>query len=233
MRHLSLDPCGGESRTELRRSSYCGITLAGSLPKISSNGRNPLKVIGALATALILTIGCSGYAQTEQRRTKSNRIGKSSWQVFSPAGMGFRIEVPSKPHRIDDLYGDADPNGYSSIDVYGVSQSSPLRREYQIIVLVPSEGMLKEDSRGNKLGGLQFTIGGDDAEPTSQSSIRVNGLKGREFIYDFPNAEALGHRKGQIIDAGKKIFILIYATDASSDLNSSATGRFFMSFKTK
>ena len=94
--------------------------------------------------------------------------------------MGFKIEVPSKPHRIDDLYGDTDPNGYSAIYSYAGSQSSPHRREYQIIVLIPSEGMLKENPRGNELGGLQFTIGGDDAEPTSQSSIRVNGLKGRD-----------------------------------------------------
>ena len=177
----------------------------------------------------MLAIVCSGYAQTKRASTHSSRTGKSSWRVFAPRRMGFRIEFPAKPHRIDDLYGDTE--GYKSVDVYGVSQLVPIRKEYQVIVLVPSEEMSKGNPDENKLWGLKFTIGGDDAVPTRQSDIRVNGLKGKEFIYDFPDADALGHRKGRIIDARRRIFVLIYATNTASDLNSSAAARFFDSFK--
>ena len=182
-----------------------------------------MKVVSLYITALLLTVSSLGYAQTKQRPV--------NWQVFSPPDKGFKIEVPAKPRRIDDLYGDTDSNGYKSIDVYGVSQSSPTRREYQIIVLVPSEGMRKEHPKGNELGGLEFTIGGDNAEPKSESDIKVGNFKGKELIYALTDAEALGHRKGRIIDAGTKVFVLIYATNAASDLSSSAAARFFNSFK--
>jgi hypothetical protein len=179
--------------------------------------------------ALMLAIVCSGYAQNQRASTHSSRTGKSSWRVFAPRRMGFRIEFPAKPHRIDGLY--ADTEGYKSIDVYGVSQLAPVRREYQVIVMVPSEGMRKGDPDWNKLGRLKFTIGGDDnAKPTRQSDISVHGLKGKEFTYDFPANDELGHRKGQIIDARTRIFVLIYATNTASDLNSSAAARFFNSF---
>lgn len=178
----------------------------------------------------MLAIACSGYAQNKRASTHPGRTGKSSWRVFAPRRMGFRIEFPAKPHRIDGLY--ADTEGYKSVDVYGVSQLAPVRREYQVIVLVPSEGMRKGDPDWNKLGRLKFTIGGDDnAKPTRQSDISVHGLKGKEFTYDFPANDALGHRLGQIIDARTRIFVLIYATNTASDLNSSAAARFFSSFK--
>jgi hypothetical protein len=185
----------------------------------------------AKITALVVIISCWGQAQIKRNSKTPARANLSSWRVFAPLGMRFRIEVPSKPNRIDNLYGDKDPNGYKSIDVYGVSQTAPVVREYQIIVLVPSDGMRKENRAGNQLGGLEFTIGGDNAEPTSELSVTVNGFKGKEFIYDLRD-EPLGHRKGRIIDARTRIYVLIYATGDASDLNSSSAARFFGSFKT-
>src|ERR1044072_5074965 len=172
--------------------------------------------------ALLLTVSSFGYAQTKRR--------PAHWQGFSPIGKDFKIDVPTKPRRIYDLDGDTDPNGYKSIDVYGVSQLSPIRREYQIIVLVPSEGVGKEHPEGNELGGLEFTIGGDNAEPKSQTDIKVGNFKGKELIYAL-EGEEFGHGRGRIIDAGKTIFILIYATNTASDLSSSAAARFFSSFQ--
>lgn len=90
--------------------------------------------------------------------------------------------------------------------------------------------MRKRHPNGNELGGLEFTIGGDNAEPTSQADIKVDGFKGKEFIYAL-TGETFGHRKGRIIDVERKIFVLIYATNTASDLNSSAAARFFNSFK--
>lgn len=183
-----------------------------------------LRLVSAFSVGFILAT-CA-WAQTQGVKTS-----KSSWQVFAPAGLGFRIEVPSKPARIENEYGDIDPKGYKSIYVYGPRETSHRTTTFEIIVLVPSEAMNKENGGANKLGGLEFTIGGDDAEPTSQSRINVNGLQGKEFIYHFPEAETLGHRKGRIIDAKTKIFVLIYATSTVSGLKSSAAARFFNSFK--
>jgi len=187
-----------------------------------------MKTYCALAIALLIT----GSAPAQTKRVAPTRRGhRVAWQSFAPAGMGFRIEVPSKPQRIRDLYGDTDPKGYKSIDVFGSRESAHVSSAYQIIVLVPSEAMRQETNGRNELGGLEFTIGGDDAEPASETTINVNGLKGKEFIYHFPDAKILGHRKGQIIGAGTRVFVLIYATTAASGLNSSAAARFFNSFK--
>ena len=164
-------------------------------------------------------------------QTQGEKSAESSWQVFAPARLGFRIDVPSKPRRLENEYGDTDPKGYKSIDVFGPRERANLTSTYQIIVLVPSEAMLTDAGGANKLGGLEFTIGGDDAEPASTSSINVNGLEGKEFIYHFPDAAKLGHRKGRIIDAKTKVFVLIYATNTASGLNSSAAARFFNSFR--
>jgi hypothetical protein len=174
----------------------------------------------------MLTLAACACAQTLGAKTS-----KSSWQVFAPTGLGFRIEVPSKPNRIKNEYGDIDQRGYKAIYVYGPRETSHRSSAFEIIVLVPSEAMSKESGGVNKLGGLEFTIGGDDAEPASQSTINVNGFQAKEFIYHFPQAKKLGHRKGRVIDAKTRIFILIYATNTASGLKSSAAVRFFNSFK--
>lgn len=183
-----------------------------------------MKLVSAL-TVVLAVATCSGA------QTQGAKISRSSWQVFAPPGLGFRIEVPSKPARIKNEYSDIDSKGYKSIYVYGPRESSRKTSAFEIIVLVPSDAMRKENSGVNKLGGLEFTIGGDDAEPTSQSPIKVDGLQGKEFIYHFPEAEKLGHRKGRVIDAKTRIFVLIYATNTASSLQSPAAARFFNSFK--
>ena len=185
---------------------------------------NPLHIV-----FLVAVITSCAYSQSRQGQTIS-RPGKTDWRVFAPAGMGFRIEVPAKPHRNDDLYGDRDPEGYKLIRVYESSESSFANRAYQIIVLFPSRTRIEREG-ANKLAGLEFTIGGDDAEPESVSSIRLNGLKGTEFIYHLADADRLGHRKGWIIDARTRIFILIYAADSASGIESSEATRFFNRFK--
>jgi hypothetical protein len=186
--------------------------------------REILRTVSALSVALILAI-CACL------QTQGAKTAHSSWQVFAPAHLGFRIEVPSKPHRIENEYRDLDPKGYKSIFVYGPREPARVTTAYEIIVLVPSEAMRTASGGANKLGGMEFTIGGDDAEPASQASINVNGLVGKEFIYHSPDAKTLGHRKGRIIDAKARIFILIYAANTASGLKSSAAARFFNSFR--
>lgn len=184
------------------------------------------------AVILVAVITCWGQPQLVQGQ-KSSGAGGTSWTVFAPAGMGFRIEVPAKPLRNDTEYGDTDPKGYKLIRTYESSESSLAGRAFQIIVLVPSKTMQEENRGTNKIAGLEFTIGGDDARPISASNITVDGLQGKEFIYHLPDAERLSHRKGRIIDARRKLFVLIYATDSASGLESSDAARFFNSFKVR
>jgi hypothetical protein len=131
-----------------------------------------LKVVSSFCIVILVAGSiCSG-------QTQSAPSEKTSWEVFAPAGMRFRIEVPAKPHRNDNEYGDTDPKGYKLIRVYEPCESCLTHSAYQIIVLVPSKSMQEKVRGMNKLAGLEFTIGGDDAEPASESNIVLNGLKG-------------------------------------------------------
>ncbi|MFN2598521.1 MAG: hypothetical protein ABR563_15220 [Pyrinomonadaceae bacterium] len=125
-----------------------------------------------------------------------------------------------KLHRIKDMFGDSDLNGYKVIDVYGSELGS---KSFLVVALTPSEGMRRENPSGNELGGLEFVIGGDNAKPLSEKEIVVDGLRGKEFTYTTS--------KGRIIDAGERIFILAFAGITEKDDSSSLTARFFSSFK--
>ena len=164
--------------------------------------------VAILIASLVLSAALVSHAQ-------------SSWRVFSPPDKSFRIETQVLLNRIDDMYGDTSPGGYKAIDVFGGKSKS--QGSFLIVILTPSEEMRREHPNGNELGGLQFMIGGDDAQPLNEKAIIVRGLKGKEFIYD--------RSRGRILDAGERIFILAYVGRNAQDLTSPAATRFFNSFQ--
>jgi hypothetical protein len=166
-----------------------------------------MKVV-ILVASLILSAALDGHAQ-------------SNWHVFSPPDKSFRIETPVLLNRIDDMYGDSSPEGYKAIDVFGGESKS--QGSFLIVTLTPSEEMRRKNPNGNEIGGLEFVIGGDNAQPLKEESIIVRGLKGKEFIYE--------SSRGQILDAGERVFILAYVGRNAKNLTSPAATRFFNSFR--
>ena len=164
--------------------------------------------VAILVASLILSAALVGHAQ-------------SNWRVFSPPDKSFRIETPVLLNRIDDMYGDTSPEGYKAIDVFGGKSKS--QGSFLIVILTPSEEMRRKNPNGNEIGGLEFVIGGDNAQPLKEKAIIVRGLKGKEFIYD--------RSRGQILDAGERIFILAYVGRNAKNLTSPAATRFFNSFR--
>lgn len=146
---------------------------------------------------------------------------QSSWRVFSPPDKSFRIETPVLLNRIYDMYGDTSPDGYKTVDVFGGASKS--QGSFLIVVLTPSEEMRSKNPNGNELGGLEFVIGGDDAQPLEEKAIIVGGFKGKEFVYD--------RSRGRILDAGERIFILAYGGKNSKSPTSPTITRFFNSFR--
>lgn len=173
-----------------------------------------------LFTSLILFGTFISYAQTKPHSSTSKSTTQNGWRVFSPPDGSFRIETPVSLSRIDDMYGDDSPEEYKTIDVFGGESKS---QSILIVVLTPSEKMRREHPNGNELGGLEFVIGGDDAEPLSEKLINVQGLKGKEFIYN--------RRRGQILDAGERIFVIVYAGKNAKNLNSLSATKIFGSFQ--
>jgi hypothetical protein len=168
--------------------------------------------VAILIASLVLSVASTSHAQ-------------SSWRVFSPPDKSLRIETPVPLSRIDNLYGDKSPDGYKAIDVFGGASKS--RGSFLIVILTPSEEMRSKHPNGNEIAGLEFVIGGDDAEPLSEKVINVQGLKGKEFIYGLDGKRT----RGRILDAGERIFVLVYGSRKAKDNTSPSATRFFDSFQ--
>ena len=184
-----------------------------------------LKTLWTITILLLVASGVSGTSKS--RSTRKHRAHRLAWGSFAPGGLGFRISVPSKPQRIRDWIGDNDKDGYASVDAFGVVARS---QAFVIVALLPSAAMLKQDGGQRNLGGLWWLIGGDDYEPASELSITVKGLAGKEYIYHFSDG-VMPHRRGWVIDGGRRIFVLIYFANSAASLNSRRAMRFFDSFK--
>jgi hypothetical protein len=180
------------------------------------------------AGPIVLFVAFAASGQSKERPVLTHRGHKVTWQLFAPRGVGFSISVPAKPQRIRDWISDNDPNGYESIDAFG-GEYRRRHAAFAVVALLPSAAMLKEDGDRNELKGLEFLIGGDDAEPASRLPIKVNGLTGTEFVYHFP--EEGRHVRGRVIDGGRRVFVLIYGAKAAASLNSATARRFFDSLK--
>ena len=77
---------------------------------------------------------------------------------------------------------------------------------------------------------MYFIIGGSHTDPSSEVDITVDGFKGKDFIYSRPFDHGCKYRRGWIIDAGPRIFWVIYGGNRLEGLGSSRTMRFLKSF---
>ena len=177
--------------------------------------------VAILFTSLILFGASIGYAQTKPLSSAPKSATQNGWRIFSPPDKSFKVETLVSLSRIDDMYGETSPDGYKAIDVWGGESKS--EGGFLIVVLTPSEEMRSKHPNDNEIGGLEFVIGGDDAKPLSEKAIIMRGLKGKEFTYDLS--------RGQILDAGERIFILVYAGKSAKDLSSPSATKFFDSFQ--
>ncbi len=180
----------------------------------------------------ILVLVPVSHAQTKLRQSISTCSANNRWHRFFPLDKSFSVETPCALRRMKDELSDSDPNGYKSITIYQAGFSKPKSLAYGIVVLIPSEGMRKENPKGNELGGLQLFIGGSHRDPATETLINVEGMAGKELIYDLTEYEDGGYRKGHIIDAGERIYILSFRGNKAEDLSSALAMRFFNSFHT-
>ena len=113
-------------------------------------------------------------------------VGAQSWRVYSPAEKSFSIKLPVPLQRVTSFegkYGASTELGHDvhkNVLSYTALQSAPKVREYGVIVI---DGKSKEFLSAKRIDGFEFFIGGDDATPTSQRTVHVNGMTGKEYVY--------------------------------------------------
>lgn len=158
-----------------------------------------------------------------------------TWRIQSPCDGTFSVELPAPLYEVSWFEGKHGPSlepdaGFDRGGAaYVALQETPKKRQYGIVVQnVPKEER-SEFQRG-EFGGSWFVIGGDDATPTSEKVVRVNGFTGREYIYAQEIAEDT-YTRGRIFYGAGRLYIIVFVASTAEDLMSAEATRFLDSFR--
>ncbi len=172
----------------------------------------------SVATIIIFSTFNIAVSQT-QKRIQNTKV-QAERILFSPPDKTFSIEVPVRLKEDKDQY--KEEQSMKSIRVFGgfthkmafLVYATTYKHGDKSINEIPKE----------KLGGLEFLVGGDDDHDFAERFIVIDGFPTREVIYKNQNA------KGIMIDVGQQVFILCLAVKNRRDLESKVANRFFSSF---
>lgn len=160
------------------------------------------------------------------------------WRTQSPCDGGFSVEVPSPLFEVGWFEGkhgmSFEPDlefdrGHQS---YVAFQTHPKVRQFAVVVWdVSGEKWKKERAEFQRaeFGRSDFMIGGDDAQATRTSPVRIGGLVGREYVFD-KEIEADTFTRGRIFYADNRLYFVIFRAMSAEDLMSPDANRFLMSF---
>jgi hypothetical protein len=157
------------------------------------------------------------------------------WRTQSPCDNKFSVELPVPLYEVGWFEGKHGPSFEPDEDfdkggaAYVALQETPVKRQYGIVVLDASQEARDEYRRGD-FGGNYFIIGGDDATPTSEEIVRVNGLRGREYVYAQAITEDT-YTRGRIFYAAGRLYIVVFVAATAEDLMSAEATRFLDSFR--
>ncbi len=171
-----------------------------------------------ILTPLLVTLLLSTMGPEHCQKSNPNA------NMWSPPDNSFKVEVPVRLREIEGEYADLYHDRYKSIKLFGSRPSDSNEMIFQVVILELSD---KELQSHNKLDGLEFLIGGDDARPTKETVLAVDGLNSRELLF----ADSSGCRKGLIIDGGSRIYVLGLRVKRCDNLNLAPAKRFFESFR--
>ena len=181
-------------------------------------------VILALAVALlVIQSSLAAHAQNK------------GWRVYSPPDGSFSVELPAPLRKVASFEGEhgaslASDQRIRWASCYAAIETTPEDSRFGIIVINGRAKFLRWQPREEFLSYLRILIGDDDRpEPTSETVIHANGLKGKEYVYTSGMST-----RGRIFDTGSRIYILVFVGRVGrddEDLTSPAAERFFNSFR--
>jgi hypothetical protein len=190
--------------------------------------KNPLEsgvtsIMKIQLLVLLLILPGSGAAQ------------RRAWQTQFPCDRTFGVEVPSRLYEVSWFEGkhgpslEPDESFEKDGRAFVALQRTPKKRQFGVVVQrVPREER-RPLARG-EFGGLYFLIGGDDATPTSEKTVHVNGLTGREYVYAKEISEDT-YTRGRIFYAAGHLYIIVFVGTSAEDLSSQEADRFLNSFR--
>ena len=165
---------------------------------------------------LSVVVGC--LYQTVQAR---------SWQHFSTPDDSLSVELPAAPNVLKkndslDVIFKHSKSAYS----YTVNLGSESEPEILFSVLRLSKVMSNRDF-DRTVNSNMLWIGGDDKHFSRKADVIVNGLHGREFVFE--KGDMPGH--ALFINGGTHIYYLIFQSETERPESSEAVVRIFNSFR--
>src|SRR5215213_3217905 len=154
---------------------------------------------------------------------------QSSWQVFSPPDKSFTVELPTQPRRPLNKEESAESifENIKSAYVYTLKlRSNDPVPDFSFGVLYLSKP-LSNPKFDETVNSNMLWIGGDDKHFSKESDVIVSGFHGREFIYE----KGIASGRALFINAGSRIYVMLFHTEVEGDISSEAVSRIFRTFK--
>ena len=161
------------------------------------------------------------------------------WRTYSPADGSFSVSVPAPLRKVAAFSGEhgvyvGPVEDEDSGQVYAALEGAPEDARFGIVI-AKAKPFVSELKRSEAIEYLSWILLADEDElqfMKPSKRISSNGLVGTEYFYvKEPTMNDPMFTRGRIIDAGQKIYILIFIGKDANDLTSADAERFFNSFR--
>lgn len=202
--------------------------------KLNTKLRQTVAVFSLLAVGTMSTAAGSDAAHRSRCFGVPRRAAQSDWRVFSPPDKSFTVELPGEMRHTNN----PDPEGTDaesflewfvctkSVDFYVLPLRPRSSANAFLIGVFKTSCPRTQQMFDEEVKGLVAVIGGDNKRLISNSVVQVNGLPGREFIYE--NGDDYG--RVAIVNGGRRIYVLSYETDIPHATFSPEANRIFRTF---
>lgn len=195
------------------------------------------KLIGFPYMFLIfLVITQTGAITLENRNTFAFQE-QTAWEVFSPPDKSFEIELPERPKSLENPASDVDVSILLTVfkctkplGVYhSQSEDDDSKPQFGIGVFEVTGCKRTKKMFQKEVDMLFLTWGGDARKALRNSKVRVNGLEGRELVYEIGGS----HGRVLFVNGGNRIFLLTYTKPMNLSISSDEEERIFRTFRPK
>lgn len=164
--------------------------------------------------------------------TGQSVAAQAKWSTYSPPDKSFSIEFPEassikrekisyEEENISYIFGKA-----KSADVYSLVRENEAEPSFWVYVFYPAPP-LKNKRFDREVNSNMLWLFGDDKRFSKKSDTIMNGLHGREFVFE------KGDMSGRAVfaNAGRRIFLLLYTKGAGVEVTAEMANRIFKTFK--
>lgn len=173
---------------------------------------------------LLFALRVAGHAQIE-------------WRVYTAPNKSFTVELPWEPtyvrSNLNDMPASIRRNrqlfkGSMSVESYDLrmySKDEPTTRTH-LGVHNLSESLSEQEFDAGA-DSLMSRVGGKDQRLLKNEPVTVNGLRGREYVYERGKASG----RALIVNAKNRVYFLHYHTESEKGISRGPVERVFNSFR--